>query len=622
MTNKIERARESGVILLIAGILFIPIFIFVAAFFIDTGIVKNANDKFSSKADGLCKTLVDESLNIDIALSVFRDRLNSEIANGSFGRIKVTSVKVVLPTMPEITGNAQHFNYSTGDTCTDNISYPPYVPPPLTYPISSDGVDFSAVVTDGNSCQLPDGDDCKYLPDFCPGGTFLPEVPAGFAFNLSGAGNVAACFFEAEVKTLFNAEKKLKFSTSWKRIVDTPDPGPYDPASPLQTTKSAFIGISSFFPAPVNDPRYRFNLPAGAGFLGLENFFDPLMPQPIPGPYGIPGNAIGLGAGNYGISAFINQSFPHPFPKNFEPPVWAAYQATLGNPAPPQNIFQVNGMTGTGTPNDHGAFYEQLMVSCANPISMARNIFLKTVVEMFSMHGDLRNNTTILHANPQPRNPATQNGVSEVVQQATVIRLRGEDLRDIATIPYLSYFDGFDQAAVGPPGAGSLAKWPAFGASIASNQQSTAEALLFPFDGTQAYGWSAVTNQHHTLVASLARFCTHMYTGVPATGTGIDSPLPYEQSSNLLPPTLYPQPAPPFNLHPGYPPIPAVNAPSWDPAQPWGTTANGRCSSNMQGNRCLTTGEVWLRFLHGANALVVNIFIQVPELEFQQLGAQ
>ena len=61
-----------------------------------------------------------------------------------------------------------------------------------------------------------------------------------------------------------------------------------------------------------------------------------------------------------------------------------------------------------GGQNDNGAFFEQLMVSCSNPISLARNIFLRTLVELFSMHGDLRHNTTIMHANPQPRNPPRQ----------------------------------------------------------------------------------------------------------------------------------------------------------------------------------------------------------------------
>ena len=84
--------------------MFLPLFIFVAVFFIDTGLVKNEDDRFSTKADSLCKILADEPLNQESALRVFRDRLNSMITNGSFGRVDVTSVKVVIPTMPDIPG--------------------------------------------------------------------------------------------------------------------------------------------------------------------------------------------------------------------------------------------------------------------------------------------------------------------------------------------------------------------------------------------------------------------------------------------------------------------------------------------------------------------------------------
>ena len=99
---------------------------------------------------------------------------------------------------------------------------------------------------------------------------------------------------------------------------------------------------------------------------------------------------------------------------------------------------------------------------------------------------------------------------SSIVSQPTIIRLRGEDLRDTAKVPYLSYFDGFDSTAAVPV---NLMKQPTFGPSIAMNQGVNPEAFLFPFDGTGIYGWTSRTNQHHTLVSSLARFCVHMFNG-------------------------------------------------------------------------------------------------------------
>lgn len=613
----LTRAKsEKGVLLIIAAIMFIPIFITVAVFFIDTGIVKNENDKFSTKADGLCKILADEPLNQESALRVFRDRLNSMISNAEFGRVDITAVKVVIPTMPDVAGlSSSLFGFSTGDVCQDNSSYPVYVPPPYSSPAAASGMGFSSIISDGVACNLFSGVDCNYVPDFCPSGSALAEVPVGFANNLSGAGNVVACFFEGQVNTIFSGTKQVKFSTSWKRIIKSQSRGQFNPQDPLNTSKSAFIGISSFFPAPVNDPRYRFDIPTGYQ-NSIEQVFGPFRQTSY--SY-IPGNSIGQTPGtNYGIAAFINPSTPHPFPNAFVTPSWFQHFNNLGITR--ENIYQLNGAAGAGGQNDNGALFEQLFVSCTNPISLARNIFLRTLVELFSMHGDLRHNTTILHANPQPRNPPTRNGVSSIVSQATAIRLRGEDLRDFAKVPFLSYFDGFDATAAVPA---NLKKDPAFGPSIAMNQGVEPEAFLFPFDGTGLFAWTPRTNQHHTLVSSLARFCVHMFSGASAGGgNGLDAASPYIQANNLAPANIYPQPIPPVNLYPQYPNPGFAGGTSWDPVLPWAPDQT-RCNANMQGTQCLNTSEVMMslpawsacpagEYIHGQGAASLRCTITNP----------
>ena len=170
--------------------------------------------------------------------------------------------------------------FSTGNACQDNINYPVYVPPPFSSPASADGMGFSSIISDGVSCNLNEGSDCTYVPDFCPGGSFLADMPAGFGDNLSGAGNIAACFFEGRVNTFFSGTKDIKFSSAWKRIIKSPPRGPYNPQDALNTTKSAFIGIASNFPAPVNDPRYRFDLPTGFP-SGIDQVFGPLRQTPF-----------------------------------------------------------------------------------------------------------------------------------------------------------------------------------------------------------------------------------------------------------------------------------------------------------------------------------------------------
>jgi len=217
---------------------------------------------------------------------------------------------------------------------------------------------------------------------------------------------------------------------------------------------------------------------------------------------------------------------------------------------------------------------DELLIACMNPAVLARNIFLSTIVELSSRHGQLRDSTEIISINSRDRSRSAE---FDYVAPALISRF-GEDIagRNFQH-PFVFY-------PAGRPG--NFPNDANFGQPKGFQDHPGPGMLINPFDYPLAaehpFLWDDETMEnlleHHALVASQLRLCNRLY----STSTGQLARYPLDEIESSADGFLSASVA--GFAAPGSLSWPGSSADYWDLEDPW---------HSCDGERpCLTAGEV------------------------------
>lgn len=210
----------------------------------------------------------------------------------------------------------------------------------------------------------------------------------------------------------------------------------------------------------------------------------------------------------------------------------------VGSGTPNPTPFLVGGIKrNANTPSD----YEEIMTACMNPAVLVRNMFLTTIVELASRHGQLRAGTEILLVGTQHQMPFSSsdyalgkrggrvlvaprpNNPVRIVPFGRDLVRPGYDsaVGDDYQIPYVAYYSQHLHGEMGVAKGGWISPWEKINLAGSSVNFRCK-------DGATNYC------PHHALLASQLRICHQLYRDI------ISRPFPETlDESALVPPAFY-----------------------------------------------------------------------------------
>ncbi len=519
---------DSGVILPLLAIISFTLIVVFVVLGINARVVKYASIALRSRANDICWSVAGSLLPTARAADVFATSIDQFVANNPITRTTLIRARLIIPTMPDISiepGFPFPTGFDASSQANDHNNFPPFIVANAGQDAGRDVCSLLGTCAANSFCSASP-DHCIFqgdaLPDasvykFPPGGsgtfdTVDSRYPLTLWNNLWNAGNMASCELEAKVNTFlgFSGSKYI----SAKSVVWAPVTGKYyEPNSS---------------PPPLNAPIFDGTVPS------LDNPINPGLTIAV---------ATEMTTTSDAYLSF-NPS-PNFYPSNFRdkydlrsinPPI------TFQHPSPAQQyaedflspvVDQTIALDALSNPDQ-----EKMRAACSNPPALIRNIFVTSILELASRHGQLRNMTELLHINPQHRNVLNVNDywrpVLGINYPSEIVRLGQDIALPIYQAPYVFYYGG-----VSSTNTSDLPEVVANIPAVFGQRIGTGDRLRDGFlNSFQSSGYSAQIQQHQALLASQLRICAHAYNPGNGIRRGhIDLP-----SSNFEPPTMPYQP--------------------------------------------------------------------------------
>lgn len=519
MSNK-RIYSQHAVFIPVAAVVALGVFSFLFLLVGYTGIVKVAQSELRAKADIACGA-VGLELDFPTRVRVFNEHVAEHMSDSALRYSSIVDATLIMPTMPD-NGN---FGFSSASSSTVGPN-DPYRSAGGRTPFSSLGMGLNC-----EKCGL-------YRSVKAEPSVSATQFPPNFWNNLRNAGNTIGCEFKAKVDTgiispyfmsLLGGETLLSVKSVWWAPIRSPSPTSSATDPGVSTAPGLTIAIGTELFTSSFDERFRFKDvteydPVLKAMVGVpnpatEDFFDGQQPA-------VPFDTVKL-SNSGDIRPFLS-SIPSPAKNR----IWSdtiPRKSANGRmpddfsfikffPVPPAYV----NFNYANIPSDRDAMW----TACLNPLTLVRNAFVSTIVELASRHGQLRNMTEILHMNPvhRHRSFAPSTGVQNSNMPTQIVRF-GEDLvAPNYQLPYVFYNTG------GAPTGDGSSDYPV----VAGD----AQFAWFDDIGFSTFGKGGWINpfgpgnpadvpnswiknpddklrEHHSAVAGQLRYCHNLYAGMP-----------------------------------------------------------------------------------------------------------
>ncbi len=473
---------ERGVAVPLLAVLSLALVAIVAVLAFDTTRVKSESSLLRRRLEAVCRSTARLAVTPERAMKVFQLNIGGLRLSGS---TKISAARLTLPFPVEGQIDNVLFDTINRPSCqASELGHPPFNPLPNGASEISFGA-LGALVApnlDPNPLRCTnerhfenDSIDCTLIPAICSGNTPDPRFPPSMWSDLLNAGNTVGCEIEAQLPALlpFLSARSISARTAWW--------SPIKPVAPY---------LEEELSAP-SRPAHFAGLSIGIG-TEVSTWGGPL-----------PDGAI-IGDGRFtfvGMSGELRALDP----RGPSEPGTLRRRFDFDSPERPFNgQFSVPKLLGIAPPNGDTPSQHELLAACFNPLTLARNLLVSTLVEYASRSGQTRTMTEIAHINPRHfGDDAPPN------RPVVMVPFGGDLLSPRYQAPFVTYNSGgrFDKG-------GFIVPWNNFG----SNETLT---------------------NHHALIAQQLRACYHLFidnatsTTIPRTPISIDGT--YEA---LVPPLL------------------------------------------------------------------------------------
>lgn len=463
-------AGETGVFAPLLAIISIALIFILISYGIDSSTVRQASKALEKYNEQVCRQVASRPVIHRDAVESFRRQIQRAVDENLITNVKLLNARMTLPAMPKDGDFA-----FTGKPVSE-----PYVATPQAFggfdcPGGSARCLECKINCSGGTCQ-----DCEFSGNVVTTTSF----PASMWDNLKNAGNTVACELSGSVNTVLLGQKALTARTVWAATVrgefrPQPTPGPNDNpgislviAPELQSragdARFRFSTNSSFFDnvefRPKYDPLFSFNRYGNPP--GVNAFFHPSNSYVYPAAMAIPTFTATPGATSTS-TPMGGPPAPPPLPTaewriNSSAALSSRYRAELpsgGGAAsddklPKQNRTLIGSDYGsdpdcmgysTPAPGTNCMVLsdrEEMLAACMSPVVLVRNIITSTILEGAMRHGEMRNMTEVLVANPKNRN---EKSADYSLNNPVQIIAHGEDLGARAyQLPFVFFHGGGD----------------------------------------------------------------------------------------------------------------------------------------------------------------------------------
>jgi len=506
MRSRVSRDKECGVIVPLAAVVLAGAIALLFATGVDSLLIRLTRSELQRATNAVCLSLASEALAPDSAAPAFQVAVTALQGNLSFASLESAALVLPLPREDQLPSLDPKL------ACSGNL---PSVDDYAAVPASGNGEGVSFRAAGLPPCDLK-GNDCELwaYPNL--------RLPAGFPEAVKPAllpGRSVGCELSAKVKRFSGGEPvtivaRALYSTR-QRNAGGPKPhedfGDFSQPSALriaigtEMSTPSFARLSAAAPgglfdvgAPLTFAATRLALPNGTFPENFFEYHDPFWSPPLDsadtwgdGTYlsdpPIPGNPYKF-LRTVPVSGFL-RAFSAPRPITPLTPLSSPYE--LPNPTNP-GFFR-------GGWQLSDSQQKEMLVACANPPALIRNIVAQTLVELAARDPALRHRTEILHINPRnvPYDPTKPSPPTQMVPLGVDITSRAFQ------IPFLQYTqDDYKIEGNLVIGLGAVPR-------------------ISPFSDQQNLTPDEVSI--HATLASQLRACYHLYTG-HWDGAGLQTP--------------------------------------------------------------------------------------------------
>ena len=469
-------ANERGGVLVLFAVMFGALFFTLILLGVNPIVVRSASTGLRTLADQLCQDLTHPSHNTVITRRT-AERFSEQLVNQwnagivrPRALVSLTEARLIMPTMPNVA-----FDLFTPSLATLEAGTYLEDPSAVLHPDNSgQGLAFNQL---GLPSCLGVGVECRLVTDLDP--VSAPDrFPASLWNNVDNAGHTVGCELKARV-TRFLAPPVtiVARSAGWKPVRgEYPAYAPYQHlVSGQQAEAPGFtLAIAPHLTTVSTDARFSFPASYGNTFLARN---DPLTVlnrnlQGSPLSFVMASPNFAVQPNDHDTKRVANVAG-----------VYVNAPAPIVNPVTNQRL-------------------RDFLVHCANPLTLARNLFTGTMLELASRHGQLRGATELLLVGSQSRGVATANDFDDGTgpQGPTIMVPFGADLTQRRyQLPYVTFRTGATSA---PPGA------------FVADDRFGPTPYINPFVNGSDYAGGDLTadlSEFHSLVAGQLRYCYHLY---------------------------------------------------------------------------------------------------------------
>jgi|GEM_PF-4338507 len=367
----VERIKsDRGAVLIIVAAVAMGVIAVLFILGINSVRIQRATQELRFVTDEICASVASDPLVQSRAAQNFGSQINTMVQTGRVPYLTNVAARVTIPTMPGTQlGEINIDNPIDECECADGIC----VDTKLPIPFLSDQdpkiteLPISTCTVAGLSCIF-EGDSCNTRQTHSSSARY----PQSAIINSSGAGSTVGCEVTAIVPSivpLFGiGNQSIVARVVWERSLRTNLVPPQNPM--IANVPGLTIAISTYLQVPPNTapnaPVFSFG---GAAYpKNFQALVDPVLAQTS--------------------TATPNFSWKRPpgTSANKQLYPWTAAE-TLQRTIP-------------GYPSITDQNRDDILQACLNPAVLVRNLFVATIVELASRHGELRNRTEILHPNP------------------------------------------------------------------------------------------------------------------------------------------------------------------------------------------------------------------------------
>ncbi len=506
---------QRGVFAPLLAIIGVAVLVVLITYGIDSSSVRQASKALEKYNEQTCRQVGERPVIQRDAIEAFRRQVQKAVDEGLIHNVKLVGANLIIPTMPV-----------SGDFAFEgNPTSEPYVPDAVPIPIADFG--FAACQID---CASGPCKDCKYLGNVLHATDFPPTLWN----NLSSAGNVAACEMFGEIKTVLYGYKTLTVRTVWNAAVR----GYFTPAPTAGTNDNPGLTlvVAPELQTRGGDARFRFSTNSTIFDTTFREKYDPLhhydpdgsspslnafyqtpqaghtypmvVPTPTPTSGATPTPTNTPSGGPPLPSATPTASWELQRPEIISGICRADIRGSSSNCQGPSNLPEQDrvpvgsdygsypdcmGFVGTPEPGTNCLVLsdrEEMLAACMNPPVLIRNIITSTILELSMRHGQLRNMTELLVANPQHRNGGSRkNSPAQIIAHGQDLAMRNYQL------PYVFYHGGNEKLGLINP--------------FDSGHHQSASFTPVPTPGVTPK-FQPLRN-HHRLLSNQLRYCYHMF---------------------------------------------------------------------------------------------------------------